>query len=662
MFKTLLIANRGEIAVRIARTAKRLGIRTVAVYSDADRNALHVACADEAFCIGAAPASQSYLDGERIIAVAQRAGAEAIHPGYGFLAENPEFAEAVTAVGLVLVGPPAAAIRAMGLKDEAKRLMAKAGVPLLPGYDGDDRSAEHLAREAARIGFPVLLKPVAGGGGKGMRRVDGAADFASALESARREALSAFGDDRVLIEKFLPAARHIEVQIFADAHGNALHLFERDCSLQRRHQKVIEESPAPGVSEEMRRKMGEAAVAAARAVAYAGAGTIEFIADVAQGLSADRFYFMEMNTRLQVEHPVTEMVTGLDLVEWQLRVASGEALPLTQEEVKAHGHAVEARLYAEDPAQAFQPQTGTLARLEFPGAAGLRVDAGVRAGDAVTPYYDPMIAKLIAHGPTRAAALATLSQALATTRTEGVRTNRAFLHRLLAHGEVAAGNVDTALIEREIAVLAAPRPAPAEAVAAALLAWGGHLSVPKSDSPFATLKGFRLWGAEPRRHEFDVDAVRREAALEVRDGSHFRLHLDGRQLDVRLLAFDRGSARLEIDGRLVEVGHFRHDDAVSVAVEGESHEFRLVGAAAVTEEEEEASNVVVAAAPGLVTVLRVKPGDCVEKGETVAVTEAMKMEFALRAPRAGRIASVHVAEGDRVQEGAVVIRLADEDA
>ena len=432
-FSSLLIANRGEIAIRIMRTAKRLGIRTIAVYSDADAQAAHVAEAREAVRIGPPPPRESYLKIDAILAAAKATRAKAIHPGYGFLSENAEFAEACAAAGIIFVGPPPDAIRAMGLKDRAKDLMAKAGVAVVPGYQGDDQTEKHLAKEAARIGFPVLIKAVAGGGGKGMRRVDAEAEFASALEGAKREAQSAFGDARVLVEKYVTRPRHIEMQVFADKHGNCVHLFERDCSLQRRHQKVIEEAPAPGMSAEMRAKMGEAAVKAAKAVGYVGAGTVEFIADASQGLKSDRFWFMEMNTRLQVEHPVTEAITGLDLVEWQLRVAAGEALPKSQNDLRINGHAIEARVYAEDPDKGFLPSIGKLERLRLPaGVEDIRVDAGVREGDAVTPYYDPMIAKVIGWSETREGAAAVLAEGLAQTEIAGVHTNTGFLVRALA--------------------------------------------------------------------------------------------------------------------------------------------------------------------------------------------------------------------------------------
>ena len=469
-FSSLLVANRGEIAIRIMRTAKRLGIRTIAVYSDADAQAAHVAEAREAVRLGPPSPRESYLRIDAIIAAAKATRAKAIHPGYGFLSENAEFAEACAAAGIIFVGPPPEAIRAMGLKDRAKDLMAKAGVAVVPGYQGDDQTEKHLAKEAARIGFPVLIKAVAGGGGKGMRRVDAEGEFASALEGAKREAQAAFGDARVLVEKYVTRPRHIEMQVFADRHGHCVHLFERDCSLQRRHQKVIEEAPAPGMSGEMRAKMGEAAVKAAKAVGYVGAGTVEFIADASQGLKSDRFWFMEMNTRLQVEHPVTEAITGLDLVEWQLRVAAGEPLPKSQNDLRINGHAIEARVYAEDPDKGFLPSIGKLERLHLPvGVEDIRVDAGVREGDTVTPYYDPMIAKVIGWSETREGAAAVLAEGLAQTEIAGVHTNTGFLVRALRNRDFLSGDIDTGFIDRHRADLILER----ARVPAAILARAG---------------------------------------------------------------------------------------------------------------------------------------------------------------------------------------------
>ena len=490
MFRKLLVANRGEIACRVMRTAHRLGIRTVAVYSDADRDALHVATAGEAWRLGPAPAAQSYLDIERVIAAAAASGADAVHPGYGFLSENPEFIEACDAAGVVFVGPPAAAVRAMGLKDAAKRLMEAAGVPVVPGYHGEAQDDPALLAHARRIGFPVLVKAVAGGGGRGMRRADTEADFREALEGARREARSSFGDDRVLVERCVPTPRHVEFQVFADAHGNAVHLFERDCSLQRRHQKVVEESPAPGMTQAIRATMGAAAVRAAQAIGYRGAGTVEFIADASEGLREDRFWFMEMNTRLQVEHPVTEMVTGTDLVEWQLRIAAGEPLPVGQADLSIAGHAVEARVYAEDPERGFLPSTGTLAHMSAPPESRhVRIDRGVREGDAVTPHYDPMIAKVIAHGEDRATALDRLAGALEHFAIAGVVTNLPFLSRLVADAEFRAGRVDTGLIDRNLDALLERGPVPDPVLALAAMHAAGALSEPVRRDPRGDASG-----------------------------------------------------------------------------------------------------------------------------------------------------------------------------
>ncbi|MDQ4086699.1 MAG: ATP-grasp domain-containing protein, partial [Pseudomonadota bacterium] len=518
MMSSLLIANRGEIACRVIRTARRLGIRTVAVYSDADACALHVREADAAVHVGASPARESYLVGERIIAAATKAGAEAVHPGYGFLSENAEFAEAVMAAGLVWVGPKPDSIRAMGLKDAAKALMMRAGVPVTPGYMGDDQDPERLQREAEAISFPVLIKAVAGGGGKGMRKVNSAGEFQDMLLSCKREAAASFGDDRVLIEKYIERPRHIEVQVFGDAHGNVVHLFERDCSLQRRHQKVIEEAPAPGMDETTRAAVCEAAVKAARAVDYVGAGTIEFIADASEGLRADRIWFMEMNTRLQVEHPVTEEITGQDLVEWQLRVASGEKLPLRQEELAIRGHAIEARLYAEDPAHGFLPSTGRLDHFVLP--ATVRIDSGVEEGDRISPYYDPMIAKLTAHGPSRQWAIDELVAALEAVEVFPVRTNAAFLARAAADPDFAAGEVDTAFIPSKLDSLV-PDTAPPEGVwnLAAMAMLSAAFGEGGDETPWAALSGFRLNAPKTERVSLSHGGVTRT----IEAGAHLPL-------------------------------------------------------------------------------------------------------------------------------------------
>jgi 3-methylcrotonyl-CoA carboxylase alpha subunit len=618
MIGSVLIANRGEIARRIIRTAARLGVRTIAVYSEADADAPHVAEADEAVLIGPPPARESYLKADAILAAARQTGAEAIHPGYGFLSENADFAEAVIAAGIVWIGPPPAAIRAMGLKDAAKRLMAEAGVPTTPGYLGDDQSAAALAREAAAIGWPVLIKAVAGGGGKGMRRVDRTEDFAAALDAARREAASAFGDDRVLLERYVTRPRHIEVQVFGDTLGSVVHLFERDCSLQRRHQKVIEEAPAPGMDAATREALCAAAVRAAKAVDYVGAGTIEFIADASDGLRADRIWFMEMNTRLQVEHPVTEAITGLDLVEWQLRVASGEQLPLTQDQIAMQGHAIEARLYAEDPAKAFLPSTGPLEEL-FIGSLGVRVDSGVEAGGVIGPFYDPMIAKLIAHEPTRELAAERLAFACGSTEVWPVKTNAGFLARLLSEPGFIAGHVDTGFIEARLeALTATPEPSrftTIEAVTALAPAGDGTPWTERA------LSGLRLGAAA--------------APSLVQAGER----VFEAWVDPAMASTAPAGAR--------EIVIFEGGEAFAFTRP------RSAGA----EEGGAGDGQILAPMPGRIASVSVTVGAAVTRGQTLATLEAMKMEHALVAPFDGKVAEVRAAVGDQVTEGALLVRL-----
>jgi len=623
---SLLIANRGEIACRVIRTARRMGLRTIAVYSDADANALHVRMADEAVSIGPAPVSESYLRADVILDAAKRTKAQAIHPGYGFLSENAAFAEACAAAGVIFVGPPASAIRAMGLKDRAKALMAKAGVAVVPGYLGDDQSAKHLAAEANKIGYPVLIKAVAGGGGKGMRRVDDAKDFAAALEGAQREGQSSFGDARVLIEKYITRPRHIEMQVFGDSHGNVVHLFERDCSLQRRHQKVIEEATAPGMPEAMRKAMGEAAVKAAKAVGYVGAGTIEFIADASEGLKADRFWFMEMNTRLQVEHPVTEAVTGFDLVEWQLRVADGEKLPAAQTDIQARGHAVEARLYAEDPNKGFLPSIGKLERLSIPEDA-VRVDTGVRQGDTISPFYDPMIAKVIAYANTREAAIEKLANALSESRIAGLQTNNAFLIRCLRSPDFIKGDIDTGFIGRHEAELI-PREAISKDVLAAASGQVLREHANSSDDPWATQDSFRLSGFAEQAAEFVVDD-KRVAVPYTRTSAD----------TVRLANGD-----------------------IAVMEHGETFTVRPYDPFVAADSAGGAADRVISPMPGKIIQLLVKPGEAVKKGQALAVLEAMKMEHTLSAPADAKVASVEVAQGDQVNDGAIVVRFETEKA
>jgi 3-methylcrotonyl-CoA carboxylase alpha subunit len=643
MFNKILIANRGEIACRVMETARAMGVGTVAVYSDADANAKHVAMADEAVHIGGPAPADSYLKGDEIIRVALDMGAQAIHPGYGFLSENPDFVEKVEAAGLTFIGPSADAIRAMGLKDAAKVLMEKAGVPVVPGYHGANQDPEHLFGAADAIGYPVLIKAVAGGGGKGMRLVEKAQEFMDALESAKGEATTAFGNPDVLIEKYIQQPRHIEVQVFGDG-THAVHLFERDCSLQRRHQKVIEEAPAPGMTPEMRGAMGQAGVRAAEAIGYKGAGTVEFIVDGSQGLRADGFWFMEMNTRLQVEHPVTELITGVDLVEWQLRVAAGEALPARQQDLTITGHAFEARLYAEDVPKGFLPATGTLTHLEFP--AECRADSGVRAGDTISPWYDPMISKVIVHGATREIALSRLSRALEQTQVGGTVTNLAFLGALAAHSGFAAGEVDTGLIARDLEALVAQPPIdPRHMVAAAMVAL--DLVEPEPDS------GFTLWA--PLHRAVAIKVGETEHAIDVQVESPTRQLW---QVGADTLIAERHGGHWQIAGTHMppvaqagsDITVFDHYGLTFGVIDPLD---RDAGAGGDT-------NVIEAPMPGLVKAVFAKAGQSVKEGDRLAILEAMKMEHSLLAARDGVVAEVLARDGDQVEAGAALVRLEDE--
>nr|WP_255569788.1 biotin carboxylase N-terminal domain-containing protein [Actibacterium sp. 188UL27-1] len=640
----MLIANRGEIACRIMRTAQAMGLRCVAVYSEADAGAMHVAMADQAVCIGGPAPADSYLRGDAIIAAAQATGAQAVHPGYGFLSENPDFVEACDAAGLIFVGPSAAAIRAMGLKDAAKARMVAAGVPVVPGYHGADQGDDLLAAEAAGIGYPVIIKAVAGGGGKGMRIVDGAAGFAEALASARAEALAAFGNADVLVEKYIQQPRHIEMQVFGDAHGNVVHLYERDCSLQRRHQKVIEEAPAPGMTAEVRAAMGQAAVRAAEAIGYQGAGTIEFIVDGAGGLRPDGFWFMEMNTRLQVEHPVTEAITGVDLVGWQLRVAAGEPLPLAQDDIPLRGHAFEARLYAEDVPAGFLPATGRLDHLQFPG--GVRADTGVRSGDVISPWYDPMIAKVIVEGPDRAVALRRLCQGLAGTQVAGLVTNLGFLGRLARQGGFAAGDVDTGLIGREITALSVAVDPAQTTIAAAALALTGL------DRAAGWDLGFTLWEAPWRRVDLGIEA---EVAVRILAPDHFEIRVGDAMVEAR-----RGVGGWALDGAAMPAACVT-DRQVTV-FGAETHVFAIPDPLAPVEDSAIGAGLTVAPMPGLVRDVAVAVGAHVAAGDRLAVLEAMKMEHVLRAARDGTVSEILVGAGDQVEAGTPLVRLAEEDA
>jgi len=662
MFKKILIANRGEIACRVAATARRMAIKTVAVYSDADAGAKHVGFCDEAVHIGGSAPKDSYLRWERIIEAARVTGAEGIHPGYGFLSENEEFAQACLNAGLVFIGPPASAIKAMGLKAESKQLMEKAGVPLVPGYHGASQDPALLQREADRIGYPVLIKASAGGGGKGMRAVEISEDFAAALASCKREAINSFGDDAVLIEKYAQRPRHIEIQVFGDTHGNYVYLFERDCSVQRRHQKVLEEAPAPGMTVAMRQQMGEAAVAAARAVKYVGAGTVEFIVEQRAdgGMS---FFFMEMNTRLQVEHPVTEAITGLDLVEWQLRVASGEPLPLAQEQLRINGHAVEARICAENPDNNFLPTTGTLRVYDKPACSAfergtIRIDDGVRQGDTISPYYDSMVAKLIVHGQTREEALARMDEALAQTRIVGLSTNVQFLRHVVRSPSFAQANLDTALIPREAAVLFNQEPvglplAAAAAIAQTLLTE----KAAEGADPFSRRDGWQTHGVTLRPFEFDFHGETSRAVLTYLHDGALRLSVG----DVSgLLVFSRSAQGIDIQFAGQRL-------TATVYTQGEvDHVFTARGATQITAidllahagESHAEGGSLTAPMPGKILSFFVKAGDLVKKGQPLAVMEAMKMEHTIAAPADGVVEELMYAPGDQVTEGSELLKIA----
>ena len=687
MFKKILIANRGEIACRVAATARRMAIQTVAVYSDADAGAKHVAACDEAVHIGGSAPGESYLRWERIIEAARATGAEAIHPGYGFLSENEEFARACVKAGLVFIGPPASAIQAMGLKAESKQLMEKAGVPLVPGYHGSDQDPALLQREADRIGYPVLIKASAGGGGKGMRAVDKSEDFAAALASCRREAINSFGDDAVLVEKYAQRPRHIEIQVFGDSQGNYVYLFERDCSVQRRHQKVLEEAPAPGMTEALRREMGEAAVAAARAVNYVGAGTVEFIVEQLNGSATAgppqggtapsggseahavasvgaKFYFMEMTTRLQVEHPVTEAITGLDLVEWQFRVAAGEPLPLQQAQLKIHGHAIEARICAENPDKQFLPATGTLQVYRQPACTrferadgGVRIDDGVRQGDAISPYYDSMVAKLIVHGDTREDALARMDKALGEFHIVGLQTNVQFLRHVVASESFAKADLDTALIQREAAVLFEQEKigAPLAMTGAMAFTLQQEKALETAD-PFSWRDGWRSHGPVSRSFEFEFHGQPHKAQLTYQHEGSLQLALNGQLMSLHIEPAADGLL-VTLNGQRAHLQVYRLGEQVHLFSAGGATQITVIDLLAHAGVAQHEAGRLTAPMPGKVLSFAVQAGDKVSRGQALAVMEAMKMEHTIAAPADGVVAEILYAPGDQVQEGAELLRL-----
>ena len=695
MFKKILIANRGEIACRVAATARRMGIHTVAVYSDADAHAQHVQACDEAVHVGASAPKDSYLRWERILQAAKDTGAQAVHPGYGFLSENEDFAKACAAAGLVFIGPPASAILAMGLKAESKRLMETAGVPLVPGYHGADQDEALLQREADRIGYPALIKASAGGGGKGMRVVEKSEDFAAALVSCKREAINSFGSDAVLIEKYVQRPRHIEIQVFGDTQGNCVYLFERDCSVQRRHQKVLEEAPAPGMTEALRAQMGAAAVAAAKAVNYVGAGTVEFIVEqgdvyglagadegfaagppqgktaptggsepLAAGSVGARFYFMEMNTRLQVEHPVTEAITGLDLVEWQLRVASGEPLPLQQSEIRMTGHAIEARICAENPDNNFLPATGTLQVYRKPQASSferssIRVDDGVREGETISPFYDSMVAKLIVHGDTREQALARLDTSLAQTHIVGLSTNVQFLRHVVRSESFATAKLDTALIERESAVLFKQDPVGMQAAAAAVIADALQAeAAAQGHDPFSRRDGWQSHGITQRRFELAYDGQSHSAQLRYERGGVLSLQVgEAAAAPLQLTPHPDGGLWVQFNGARVHSQVYAQGELRHVFTPHGATRISLLNPLAHAGEAAQEGGRLTAPMPGKVVSFAVKAGDKVKAGQALAVMEAMKMEHTIAAPQDGTVAELLYAPGDQVAEGAELLKL-----
>jgi 3-methylcrotonyl-CoA carboxylase alpha subunit len=652
MFDKILIANRGEIACRIMETAHKMGVKTVAIYSDADVNSKHVALADEAWRVGPPAVAESYLLGDKIIEIAKASGAQAIHPGYGFLSESPEFADKVEKSGLRFIGPSASAIRAMGLKDAAKKLMIESGVPVVPGYHGANQGAAFLAAEADKIGYPVLIKARAGGGGKGMRKVDDPSDFQTALEGAQREGLSAFGDAHCLIEKWITTPRHIEIQVFGDDNGNAIHLFERDCSLQRRHQKVIEEAPAPGMTEEMRTAMGDAAVRCAKAINYSGAGTIEFIVDATNGLKPDQFWFMEMNTRLQVEHPVTEMITGIDLVEWQLRVANGEPLPATQDSITLNGHAFEARIYAEDVPAGFLPVTGTIDYMSMSPLA--RIDSGVREKDVISPWYDPIISKVIVWGPTRKVALSRMVATLSDSNISGTVTNLSFLSALFTHKDFESGNVDTGLIERNLDELLITQNLTFKDWAiAAVIARGSD-----GEDPLA---GWSIWAPLKQSVWLKVDEEEHEIIVAQTDPNTYLVTGSTDSLEVVLINKSPNTLTIRNDKNQHSIQFATSDGNVTLFSDNGSNTFDITTGYMHSDANENDGNEILSPMPGVVKVLNTSAQSDVQAGDVLVIIEAMKMEHSLTASRDGVVSEVLISVGQQVEAGEVLLVLEDDD-
>ena len=659
MFEKILIANRGEIACRIIKTAKRMGIQTVTVYSDADKNSLHATQADQAIHIGPSPSSESYLQIEKIIQVAKESGAEAIHPGYGFLSENPEFARKCKESGIEFIGPSAESIKEMGQKDVAKRIMEVAGLPVIPGYHGENQDIENLVEIAEKIGFPVLIKASAGGGGKGMRIVNKKNEFVDSIQAVQRESQSSFGDQRCIIEKYLPKTRHIEVQIFGDKKGNYVHLFERDCSIQRRYQKVIEEAPAPGISDEMRNKLGDIAIQVAKAVDYENAGTVEFIADISNGFSIDSIYFMEMNTRLQVEHPVTELITGQDLVEWQLRIAAGESLPLKQSDLQIKGHAIEARVYAEDPANEFLPSIGKLEYFELP-FGDIRIDSGVQQSDEITQYYDAMIAKVISHADTRSKSIDKLSAALFKSYIAGVKSNISLVNKILSYDLFKTGKVETRLIDQEIEKITEIQTPSLGVIAVAALGRVGLLELPKNNDPWLLLKGWRSWGKSTCFVKIKWQDEFHDLQIELKDDQNFIVSNGKNSTNIELFGNVDGILELKINDTEESVKTFSQSNKITVYNKGETYEFLIPNIDLLEVSSSEESNQVFAQLPSVVKEIYVSSNDQVVEGQKLLVLEAMKMEHTIYSMQEGIVSEICVKVGQQVKESEVLIKFEEE--